>query len=147
MERRVKLTGRLKSTAGRESAEALAFAAWHQAAGNKIAAHTRATALVHGKLSVAVEDAMWQRQLHVLQDKLLQKLTEILGAGVVDKLEFRPMRAEAFRRAGVPVVPDPPYRSRIGDDAILQAAEDVASEAARIGNPFSRMLHKRLRFG
>ncbi|HEY1185272.1 MAG TPA: DciA family protein, partial [Bryobacteraceae bacterium] len=44
----------------------LACAAWPQAVGKRIAAHTRAAKLVRRRLVVEVEDQIWQRQLFVL---------------------------------------------------------------------------------
>jgi hypothetical protein len=130
----------LKPIQDNVSHETLARAAWRNAVGSKIAAHTRVTRLVRGKLIVEVEDQIWKHQLEKLQHSILQNLSKV-GAEI-DGLEFRPMPARAFRNARVPAVADPPYKSKIGDAAILQAAEDVASEADFVADPVLRALYK-----
>jgi predicted nucleic acid-binding Zn ribbon protein len=90
--------------------EQIACAAWPQAVGKKIAAHTRAARMVRNRLVVEVEDQTWQRQLFTLTAPILRNLEKSLGHGVVADLEFRivPRRRDA-QRAGVSVpalIPD-----------------------------------------
>jgi len=79
----------------------LACAAWPQAVGKRIAAHTRAAKLVRRRLVVEVEDQIWQRQLFVLGNHIVRNLERQLGAEVVEDLEFRvvPRRREPQRAA------------------------------------------------
>jgi predicted nucleic acid-binding Zn ribbon protein len=89
MERAGRLIGKLKLNV--DDPELRACAAWKVAAGKKIAEHTRATALVRGKLVVQVEDQIWQRQLNTLSQALLRNLEKALGEALVTDIDFRPM--------------------------------------------------------
>ena len=81
------------------SAQELACAAWRNAVGKTVAAHTRAARLVRTKLIVEVEDAVWQRQLFALSSPILKNLAKGIGPGLVEDLEFRivPRRRDAAR--------------------------------------------------
>ena len=89
MERAGRLIGKLKLKV--DDPGLRACAAWKVAAGKKIAEHTRATALVRGKLLVQVEDQIWQRQLSTLSEALLRNLEKALGEPLVVDIDFRPM--------------------------------------------------------
>ena len=89
MERASRLISRLKLPTGTVTPEDLACAVWPLAVGKTIAAHTKAASLVRTTLVVEVEDAIWRRQLHVLEAQIVRKLTEALGPSVVDGVEFR----------------------------------------------------------
>lgn len=93
MERAGRIIGKLKISGGVNNPEVRARAAWNAAAGKKIAAHTRATALVRDTLIVEVEDIIWQRQLSTLRHFLLRNLHGILGEPLVREIDFRPMPA------------------------------------------------------
>src|SRR4051812_43480224 len=101
MERASRLMGRLKFPEDSVSREALVCAAWSATVGKRLAQHARAERLVRTKLIVGVDDTVWQRQLFTMSRAILAKLSESLGEGVVDELEFRvaperrgPRRAE-----------------------------------------------------
>ena len=89
MERAGRLIGKLKLKM--DDPELRACAAWRVAAGKKIAEHTRATALVRGKLVVEVGDQIWQRQLTTLSRVLVSNLEKALGEALVTDIDFRPM--------------------------------------------------------
>jgi hypothetical protein len=91
MERAGRIIGKLKISGGVNDPEVRARAAWSAAGGKKIAAHTRATALVRDTLIVEVEDIIWQRQLSTLRVFLLKNLHGILGEPLVREIDFRPM--------------------------------------------------------
>jgi predicted nucleic acid-binding Zn ribbon protein len=91
MQRASSLVRSLRLSAGDDDSEARARAAWDPAAGEKIARHTRAAALVRGTLIVEVEDMMWQSNLTRLRPFLLRNLAEVLGEALVTDLAFRPM--------------------------------------------------------
>ena len=93
MERAGRIIGKLKISGGVNDPEVRARAAWNAAAGKKIGAHTRATALVRDTLIVEVEDIIWQRQLSTLRHFLLRNLHGILGEPLVREIDFRPMPA------------------------------------------------------
>ncbi len=101
MERASKLIRGLRLSGDMLSAEDLACAAWPQAVGKKIAAHTRASRMVRTRLIVEVEDHTWQRQLFALTPSHPQQPGEGLGRGLVEDLEFRivPRRREPQRAA------------------------------------------------
>ena len=99
MERASKVIRGLRLSGEVISAEEVACAAWPDAVGKKVAAHTRAAKLVRTRLVVEVEDATWQRQLFGLSRHILANLERSLGAGLVEDLEFRvvPRRREPQR--------------------------------------------------
>ena len=99
MERASKLIRGLGLPGDMISAEELAQAAWPQAVGKKIAAHTRAARMVRTRLVVEVEDQTWQRQLFALSHQILANLAKTLGRGAVEDIEFRvvPRRREPQR--------------------------------------------------
>lgn len=96
MERASKLIRGLGLPRDTISAEEIACAAWPNAVGKKIAAHTRAARMVRARLIVEVEDHIWQRQLFGLTSHILRNLEKSLGAGLVEEVEFRvvPRRRE-----------------------------------------------------
>src|SRR5258708_29439696 len=101
MERASRLMGQLNFLGRSVSGEQLVCAAWSAAVGARIARHARAERLVRTKLIVGVDDAVWQRQLFSMSRMILSKLADIVGAGLVDDVEFRvspprrgPQRAE-----------------------------------------------------
>jgi predicted nucleic acid-binding Zn ribbon protein len=123
MERAGKLIAKLKLPKGSISEEALALAAWPAAVGKRIASNTRAISLIGSSLIVEVEDAVWQRQLSVLENQILKKLEEIAGPSIVSEIEFRL------------VVP-----RRLPQRAELPRA--VADEADEIRDPVLRKIYK-----
>jgi hypothetical protein len=129
MERASKLIRGLKLSGDTISTEELACAAWAGAVGKKIAAHTRPTRMVRGRLVVEVEDRIWQRQLFALTSHVLRNLEKSLGAGCVEDLEFRvvPRRLEPRRaEQSVPA---------------LMSAEDLDGGAA-IADPVLRSIYR-----
>jgi hypothetical protein len=110
MERASKLIRGLRLSGDAISADELAIAAWPEAVGKKVAAHTRAARMVRSRLVVEVEDATWQRQLFALSRQILGKLEESLGHGLVEDVEFRvvPRRREPQRaqQAAPPLLAD-----------------------------------------
>ncbi len=99
MERASKLIRGLRLSGNVITADELACAAWPEAVGKKLAAHTRAARMVRTRLVVEVEDATWQRQLFTLSRQILNNLDTHLGHGFVEDLEFRvvPRRREPQR--------------------------------------------------
>jgi hypothetical protein len=114
MERAGRLLGKLKLSSAMADAETRARAAWSVAAGKKVAAHTRATALVRDTLIVEVEDYIWQQQLATLERFFIANLAEALGEKIVAKLDLRPMprrrapqRAETAHPSDAETIQDP----------------------------------------
>ena len=91
MQRAGRVIGTSKFAKDLADPELRARAAWPEAAGSKIAPHTRAVSLVRGALIVEVNDYIWQRQLASLRPHLLKNLTKALGEALVTDIDFRPM--------------------------------------------------------
>jgi len=125
MERLSKLIRGLRLPGDMLTESDLACAAWAQAVGKRIAAHTRAAKLVRRRLVVEVEDRIWQQQLFVLSYQIVRNLERHLGPDMVEDLEFR-------------VVP----RRREPQRAAQSAAALVADEADAIVDPVLRGLYK-----
>jgi hypothetical protein len=105
MERAGSLIRKLKLSGEMITPQELACAAWPDAVGKRIAAHTRPAKLVRTRLVVEVEDGTWQRNLFSLSRHILSNLQKSLGPGLVDDLEFRilPRRRDpAVARASMP---------------------------------------------
>jgi hypothetical protein len=125
MERASKLIRGLRLSGDVITPEQLCYAAWPEAVGRKIAAHTRPAKLVRTRLVVEVEDRIWQRQLFALTPHILSNLDKTLGRGLVEDLEFRivPRRREPMvARQAVPAL--------------------VADDANAIADPVMRGLYK-----
>lgn len=71
-----------------EVAEAAAIAAWKHAAGDGLKGHAVPVKLENRTLTVAVADAIWQKQLHSMRGQLLFRVNTILGQPVVSAIEF-----------------------------------------------------------
>jgi hypothetical protein len=81
--------------------EDIARAAWPEAVGKAVTAHTLRLYLVRATLVVEVEDAIWQKQLYALSGQILQRLRQLTGTDQIENIEFRigaprrqPQRAE-----------------------------------------------------
>jgi predicted nucleic acid-binding Zn ribbon protein len=72
------------------SAEELARAAWPQAVGKRIAAHTRPVAFADGCLTIEVEDTVWLQHLRTMRRHILPRVQAIAGKDVLKALDFRP---------------------------------------------------------
>ena len=71
-----------------EVAEAAAIAAWKFAAGEGLKGRAVPVKLEERMLTVAVADAIWQKQLHSMRGQLLFRVNSILGQPVVGAIEF-----------------------------------------------------------
>lgn len=111
------------------SIDELACAAWPAAVGKRLALRTKAKSLVRGSLIVEVEDAVWQKQLFHLRIPILEKLTAVVGAGIIRDVEFR---VAPPRRP-----PQPAQR--------LNELNPVADEADGIEDPGMRIVYKQSR--
>lgn len=107
MERTARLFSKLKLPAGTLRPDQLVKAGWPTAVGARIAAHAKAVWFEEKRLAVEVGDAVWQQQLTALKGQILARLEQVLGARMVDEIEFRlrvrrrePQRADEARPAG-----------------------------------------------
>ena len=71
-----------------EVAEAASIAAWKFAAGEGLKGRAVPVKLDERTLTVAVADAIWQKQLHSMRGQLLFRVNSILGQPVVGAIEF-----------------------------------------------------------
>lgn len=71
-----------------EVAEAAAVAAWKHAAGDGLKEHAVPLKLEERTLTIAVADAIWQKQLHSMRGQLLFRVNTILGKPLVSALDF-----------------------------------------------------------
>lgn len=71
-----------------EVAEAAAVAAWKHAAGDGLKEHAVPLKLEDRTLTIAVADAIWQKQLHSMRGQLLFRINSILGKPLVGALDF-----------------------------------------------------------
>ena len=71
-----------------EVAEAAAIAAWKHAAGDGLKEHAIPLKLEDRTLTIAVADAIWQKQLHSMRGQLLFRVNSILGKPLVGALDF-----------------------------------------------------------
>ncbi len=71
-----------------EVAEAAAIAAWKHAAGDGLKEHAVPLKLENRTLTIAVADAIWQKQLHSMRGQLLFRVNTILGKPLVGALDF-----------------------------------------------------------
>jgi len=72
-----------------EVARTAAQAAWNHVAGEVLRQHTLATGLQNNRLTVAVSDVIWQRQLESMSSQLIYRLNALLGTGTINFIEFR----------------------------------------------------------
>jgi predicted nucleic acid-binding Zn ribbon protein len=79
----------LRAAGGTEEvAEAAAIAAWKHAAGDGLKEHAVPLKLENKTLTVAVADAIWQKQLTSMRSQLLFRVNSTLGQPIVSALEF-----------------------------------------------------------
>ena len=65
------------------------FGAWAELVGEEVAAHARPVSLDGGCLLVAVDAPVWATKVKFGQSALLRHCAEVLGEGVVTRLEVR----------------------------------------------------------
>ncbi len=65
------------------------FSSWTELVGEAVAAHARPRALRRGVLVLAVDEPAWATQLRWLEARLLERVGEVAGEGVVTAIEVR----------------------------------------------------------
>ena len=71
-----------------EVAQAAAIAAWKHAAGDGLKGRALPGKLENRTLTVAVADAIWQKQLHSMRGQLLFRVNTLLGQPLVSAIDF-----------------------------------------------------------
>ena len=72
-----------------EVREAFVYAAWKRVAGAQLTERTVPLSLMEKRLTIAVADRTWQRNLESLAPQLLFRLNATLGRPLVEYIEFR----------------------------------------------------------
>jgi hypothetical protein len=68
--------------------EAVVFTAWRKIAGDQLGTHTAPVGFKEGRLSVAVADNSWKKNLASLSSQMIFKINSVLGSAVVTYIEF-----------------------------------------------------------
>jgi hypothetical protein len=68
------------------------FGRWADIVGPELAAHARPLSLSSGVLIVGVTEPAWATQLTYLQGEVVDRFREVLGEGVVQRVEVRVRR-------------------------------------------------------
>jgi predicted nucleic acid-binding Zn ribbon protein len=69
------------------------FGHWADIVGPQMASHARPLSLSSGVLVVGVTEPAWATQLRYLESELLGRFSEVLGDGVVERVEVRLRRS------------------------------------------------------
>jgi hypothetical protein len=96
-----------------EVAEAAAIAAWKHAAGDGLKEHAVPLKLEDRTLTIAVADAIWQKQLHSMRGQLLFRINSILGKPIVGALDF-----VVDPKLAKPVIELPAQRDEVLDNEV-----------------------------
>lgn len=110
-----------------EMRAAFAPAAWRRAAGEELARHTAFISLENSRMTIAVADAMWKKQLDKMAARLVYLCSRELGEGSVKFVEFIiapeqiATRAVSANSAGI-------------DTAAAEVTPDLKNAAANISN-------------
>jgi predicted nucleic acid-binding Zn ribbon protein len=62
---------------------------WEEAVGARIAAVARPVSERDGEVTISCQDSVWMQELDLMQEQLLQRLYERLGADAPRSLRFR----------------------------------------------------------
>jgi len=65
------------------------FGRWDDLVGPQIAAHARPLSLDEGRLVIGVDEPGWATQLRYLEHDLVRRIGEVLGPGVITRLDVR----------------------------------------------------------
>lgn len=79
-------------------AEGTVLGQWPAVVGHQIADHATPVSLADGALSVAAESTAWATQLRIMQAKLLAKIAEAVGHGVVRSLTITGPATPSWRK-------------------------------------------------
>jgi hypothetical protein len=96
-----------------EVAQAAAIAAWKHAAGDGLKDHAVPVKLENRTLTIAVADAIWQKQLHAMRGQMLFRVNSILGQSIVSAIEFVVDPKIAKARTETPKAPDQPLDNEV----------------------------------
>jgi len=107
-----------------EVATAAAQAAWKYVVGGALQSQTLVTGLHEKRLTVAVGDVVWQRQLESMSGQLLYRLNAALGRGTIKFIEFR-IEPTALPERGVTKEAREPESNEIIATELVAAAASI----------------------
>jgi len=118
-----------------EVRNAFIFAAWRRIAGGQILERTAPVKFENKRLTIAVADKTWQRNLESLASQLLFKLNALIGKPLVTFIEFRidPM---SISDRDIKVE----KRSENNLSALEGLSPDIADAASAIADPALRQV-------
>ena len=105
--------------------------AWRRAAGPGLRQHATPLGFEAGTLSVAVRDALWQKQLEHMSAELIYRTNNLLGQGLVEKLVFRIEPALVSSETEDSRGSQAPRRDAPAPPELLFAAGTIADEELR----------------
>ncbi len=111
----------------------LTKAAWRAAVGKTISAHSQPVFLEGDRLTVHVDDAIWQTQLASLKVAILKQLDKVIGEGRIGKIEFRvapPKREPRRATSAGPVLPSTDEADRIEDPVMRRLYRTARRKAS-----------------
>ena len=131
------LPGLLSDVEGSELVrEAIVFAAWRRIAGDALAEHAVPVRLDKSRLSIAVSNLMWQRQLKDLCAQMVFKLNAALGSPLVTFIELTIDESAVLRERAKWSNPNPDDQMRREGEKeispeIAAAADGIPDEELR----------------
>lgn len=117
----------IKAASDPEMRAAFAPAAWRRAAGEELARHTAFVSLENSRMTVAVADAMWKKQLDKMAARFVYLCAEELGKGSVKFIEFIVAPEQIASRTMSAYSPR-------ADTAAAEVTPDLKNAAANISN-------------
>jgi len=105
--------------------EAVVFAAWRRSAGDQLIEHTCPVRFEENRLTVAVADKSWQKNLASLSSQMIFKINGILGPAVVTYIQFV-VDGDKVGKANLPV--SQPEQG----DSFVQITPELMRSASRI---------------
>ena len=109
--------------------ETAAKIAWRRIAGEGLRDHTVPSRLQEKTLTVAVADAVWQKQLQPMSAELIFRINKVLRQKVVERIEFRIDPRALDSRTGQRR--SPPRVSEPLPTTIVSSAADIADPELR----------------
>ena len=105
--------------------EAVVFAAWRKTAGDQLGQHTVPVKFIESRLTVAVPDRSWQKNLASLSSQMIFKINAVLGSAVVTYIEFV-VDEDKVKNANVKV------SQRDWNDSSVQITPELMRSAGKI---------------
>ena len=62
---------------------------WQDAVGPRIARHSQPKRLQNNTLWVEVDSSVWMQQLHFMEEKIKEKLNQMMGSSMIEKIRFK----------------------------------------------------------